>query len=285
MNGYQRNQNPRASWMTPELDLLQDAALRFFEAEFVPHEARWSKAMLMDREAWNKAGSVGLLCASIPEEYGGGGGTAAHDLVIFGAQARCLVGSFANAVHSGIVAHYLLAYGSEEQKQAWLPKMASGEMVGAIAMSEPDAGSDLRSIRTRARRSGDEYIIHGSKTFITNGYHADLVCVVCKTGEGNSGRDISIIVVETKDLPGFRRGGVLEKIGNKGTDTAELFFDEVRVPVANLLGPVEGQGFRQLMEQLPVERLYIANAAVNQIERALELTTAYVQDRKVFGQQ
>ncbi|WP_151446039.1 acyl-CoA dehydrogenase family protein [Lacisediminimonas profundi] len=278
MNGY------RAAWMTPELEMLRDSAHRFFEAEFVPLEERWSKAMLMDRDAWNKAGAVGLLCASIPEEYGGGGGTAAHDLVIFGEQARCLIGSFANTVHSGIVAHYLLAYGNEEQKKKWLPKMASGEMVGAIAMSEPDAGSDLKSVRTRARRDGDHYVIRGSKTFITNGYHADLVCVVCKMGDGNSARDISIVVVETRDLPGFRRGRVLEKIGNKGTDTAELFFDDVRVPVDNLLGPKEGLGFGQLMEQLPVERLYIANNAVAQMERALEMTTAYVQDRKVFGQ-
>lgn len=278
MNGY------RAAWMTPELEMLRDSAHRFFEAEFVPQEERWSKAMLMDRDAWNKAGAVGLLCASIPEEYGGGGGTAAHDLVIFGEQARCLIGSFANTVHSGIVAHYLLAYGNEEQKKKWLPKMASGEMVGAIAMSEPDAGSDLKSVRTRARRDGDHYVIRGSKTFITNGYHADLVCVVCKMGDGNSARDISIVVVETRDLPGFRRGRVLEKIGNKGTDTAELFFDDVRVPVDNLLGPKEGLGFGQLMEQLPVERLYIASNAVAQMERALEMTTAYVQDRKVFGQ-
>ena len=274
----------RASWMTSELEMLRDSARRFFEAEFVPNEERWSKAMLMDRDAWNKAGEVGLLCASIPEEYGGGGGTAAHDLVIFGEQARCLIGSFANTVHSGIVAHYLLAYGSEAQKQKWLPRMASGEMVGAIAMSEPDAGSDLRNIRTRARRDGDHYVIHGSKTFITNGYHADLICVVCKTGDGNSARDISIIVAETADLAGFRRGRVLEKIGNKGTDTAELFFDEVRVPVENLLGPEEGKGFGQLMEQLPIERLYIAYNAVNQMNRAVELTVAYAQDRKVFGQ-
>lgn len=278
MDGY------RSPWMNAELEMLRDSARRFFEAEFVPNEERWSKAMLMDRDAWNKAGQVGLLCASIPEEYGGGGGTAAHDLVIFGEQARCLIGSFANTVHSGIVAHYILAYGSEAQKRKWLPKMATGEMVGAIAMSEPDAGSDLRSIRTRARVDGEHYVINGSKTFITNGYHADLVCVVCKTGGGNSARDISIIVAETRDLPGFRRGRVLEKIGNKGTDTAELFFDDMRVPRENLLGPEEGKGFGQLMEQLPIERLYIAYNAVNQMERALQETIAYVGNRKVFGQ-
>lgn len=274
----------RPRWMNEELQLLQDSARRFFEAEFVPQEERWSKAMLMDRNAWNKAGEVGLLCASIPEEYGGSGGDARHDLVIFGQQARCLIGSFSNTVHSGIVAHYLLAYGSEEQKRKWLPGMASGQLVGAVAMSEPDAGSDLKAVRTRARREGDEYVINGSKIFITNGYHADLIFLVCKVGEGNSARDISIIVLETADLPGFKRGRVLEKIGNKGSDTAELFFDGVRVPAANLLGPQTGLGFSQLMEQLPLERLYIANNACWQMERALEMTVAYVQQRQVFGQ-
>lgn len=274
----------RSRWMNEELQMLQDSARRFFETEFVPEEERWSKTMLMDRSAWNQAGEVGLLCASIPEEYGGGGGDARHDLVIFGQQARSIIGSFSNTVHSGIVAHYLLAYGSEEQKRKWLPGMASGALVASVAMSEPDAGSDLKAIRTRAVRQGDDYVINGSKTFITNGYHADLVFLVCKTGAAQGARDISIIVVETAGLPGFKRGRVLEKIGNKGSDTAELFFDQVRVPVENLLGTQEGQGFSQLMQQLPLERLYIANNACWQMERALEMTTDYVQHRQVFGQ-
>nr|WP_259372737.1 acyl-CoA dehydrogenase family protein [Schlegelella koreensis] len=271
--------------MTPELEMLADAAARFFEERFVPREPQWSRDGLMDRGAWNEAGRVGLLCASIPEAYGGGGGTLAHDIVIFSEQARALVGSFSNTVHSGIVAHYLLHYGSEAQKRRWLPKMASGEMVGAIAMSEPDAGSDLQAIRTRARRDGDHYVIDGAKTFITNGYHADLVFVVAKTDSAAKGsRGTSIIVVETRDLAGFRRGKVLDKLGNRGSDTAELFFDGVRVPVENLLGPEEGQGFPQLMAQLPAERLYIAMNAVAQMERAVAMTVDYVKARTVFGQ-
>lgn len=271
-------------WMTPELEMLRDAAHRFFEAEFVPHEERWAKNLMIDRDAWNKAGAMGLLCASIPEEYGGGGGTLAHDIVIFSEQSRSLIGSFSNTVHSGIVAHYLLHYGTEEQKQRWLPKMATGEYVGAIAMSEPDAGSDLQSIKTRARKDGDHYVIDGSKTFITNGYHADLVFVVAKTdSEAKGSRGTSIIIVETRDLAGFQRGKVLEKLGNKGSDTTELFFDKVRVPRENLLGTEEGQGFPQLMAQLPAERLYIAMNAVAQMERAVEMTADYVKARKVFG--
>jgi acyl-CoA dehydrogenase len=270
--------------MTPELEMLRDAAHRFFEAEFVPHEERWAKDLMMDRDAWNKAGAMGLLCASIPEEYGGGGGTLAHDIVIFSEQSRSLIGSFSNTVHSGIVAHYLVHYGTEEQKRRWLPKMATGEYVGAIAMSEPDAGSDLQSIKTRARKDGDHYVIDGSKTFITNGYHADLVFVVAKTdAEAKGSRGTSIIIVETRDLPGFQRGKVLEKLGNKGSDTTELFFDRVRVPLENLLGTEEGRGFPQLMAQLPAERLYIAMNAVAQMERAVEMTADYVKARKVFG--
>jgi acyl-CoA dehydrogenase len=271
-------------WMTPELEMLREAAHRFFEAEFVPHEERWAKNLMMDRDAWNKAGAMGLLCASIPEEYGGGGGTLAHDIVVFSEQSRSLIGSFSNTVHSGIVAHYLLHYGTEVQKQRWLPKMATGEYVGAIAMSEPDAGSDLQSIKTRARKDGDHYVIDGSKTFITNGYHADLVFVVAKTdSEAKGSRGTSIIIVETRDLVGFQRGKVLEKLGNKGSDTTELFFDKVRVPCENLLGTEEGQGFPQLMAQLPAERLYIAMNAVAQMERAVEMTADYVKARKVFG--
>lgn len=264
--------------------MLRDAARRFFEDKFVPREEEWARHMLMDREAWNEAGAMGLLCASIPEEYGGGGGTLAHDIVIFSEQSRALVGSFSNTVHSGIAAHYLLHYGSEAQKHRWLPKMASGEMVAAIAMSEPDAGSDLQSIKTRANKDGEHYLINGSKTFITNGYHADLIFVVAKTDvEAKGSRGTSIIIVETRDLAGFQRGKVLEKLGNKGSDTTELFFNQVRVPRDNLLGPEEGQGFPQLMAQLPAERLYIAMNAVAQMERAVEMTADYVKARKVFG--
>jgi acyl-CoA dehydrogenase len=272
----------RSAWMTEELTMFQDAAHKFFEKECVPHEERWSKQQMPDREIWNRLGTMGMLCASIPEEYGGGGGSFLHDAVVLCEQARSLVSSLSNAVHSGILAHYILNYGTEEQKRKWLPKMASGEMVGAIAMSEPGAGSDLKSIRTRAVTDGDDYIIDGSKTFITNGYHADLVCLVAKTDPALGSRGISLIMLESRDLPGFRRGRLMEKIGQKGQDTAELFFDEMRVPRANLLGGVEGQGFYQLMQQLPRERMYIAVQAVTTMEKAIEITTRYVKDRIVF---
>lgn len=272
----------RSAWMTEELTMFQDAAHKFFEKECVPHEERWSKQQMPEREIWNRLGAMGMLCASIPEEYGGGGGSFLHDAVVLCEQARSLVSSLSNAVHSGILAHYILNYGTEEQKRKWLPKMASGEMVGAIAMSEPGAGSDLKSIKTRAVADGADYIINGSKTFITNGYHADLVCLVAKTDPALGSRGISLIMLETGELPGFRRGRLLEKIGQKGQDTAELFFDEMRVPRANLLGGVEGQGFYQLMQQLPRERMYIAVQAVTTMEKAIEVTTQYVKDRIVF---
>ncbi len=270
-------------WITDDLVLFQDSIRKFIDRELVPHEERWCKQQQVDREVWRKAGEMGMLCASIPEEYGGGGGTFAHEAIIALEQSRAMAASLGTNVHSGIVAHYLLRYGSEEQKHRWLPKMASGELVAAIAMSEPGAGSDLKSIKTRAVRVGDHYVINGSKTFISNGVHADLVCVVVKTDPEKGAKGVSIVVVETKDLAGFRRGRVLEKIGQKGQDTAELFFDDVRVPCANLLGPEEGNGFYQLMQQLPQERMIIALGALGAMERAIEETTQYVRSRKVFG--
>jgi acyl-CoA dehydrogenase len=270
--------------MNDELRLLGDSVARFLAAEFVPQHERWCEQGFVDRDAWRQAGAMGLLCAAIPEQYGGGGGCFLHDIVIFEQQLRAGISSFGNQVHSGIVAPYILAYGSERQKQRWLPAMASGAMVAAIAMTEPGTGSDLRAVKTTALRDGDEFVINGSKTFITNGYHADLICVVAKTDPAQDSRGISLIMLETEGLEGFRRGRPLHKIGQQGQDTVELFFDDVRVPAGNLLGDEPGQGFVQLMQQLPRERLIIAGGAVAVMERALEHTIAYVKQRKAFGQ-
>lgn len=270
-------------WIGADLELFQDSIRRFVERELVPNEDRWWKQQHVDREVWKKAGAIGMLLPSIPEQYGGGGGSFAHDAIVTLEQSRAGVTSLGTNVHSGIVAHYILCYGTEEQKERWLPRMASGEMIAAIAMSEPGAGSDLKSIKARAQRDGEHYVINGSKTFITNGYLADLVLVVVKTDLDKGAKGVSIIVVETEGLHGFRRGRILEKIGQKGQDTAELFFDNVRVPCANLLGTQEGKGFYQLMQQLPQERMIIALGALATMERAIELTVDYVRERKVFG--
>jgi acyl-CoA dehydrogenase len=271
------------TWMTDDVVFFRDNARRFFETRFVPREAQWAKQHCIDRDAWNEAGEAGLLCVSIPEAYGGGGGSFAHEAVLCSEQARALVSGFGNNVHSGILAHYLLAYGSDTQKRAWLPKMARGELIGAIAMSEPGAGSDLQGMRTSALRDGDHYVINGAKTFITNGLHAGLVCVAARTDPAAGARGISLIVLETDGLEGFRRGQPMEKLGMQGQDTTELFFDNVRVPLANLLGAEEGQGFMQLMQQLARERLLIAISAVATMQRAVDDTTAYVRSRKAFG--
>ena len=275
---------PRPAWLDADLELLADNATRFFTRECLPHQARWREQRRGDRDIWLKAGEAGLLCASIPEEHGGGGGHFGHEVAITQAHAHSLAGGFSNGVHSVIVAHYILRYGTEAQKRRWLPKMASGEMVAAIAMTEPGAGSDLQAIRTSARRDGDSYAINGAKTFITNGYHADLICIVCRTSDAPGAKGLSLVMAEVKDLPGFRRGRLLDKMGQHTVDTCELFFDDMRVPVEDLLGTQEGQGFRQLMEQLPRERLIIAVGGVATLERAVQETLAYVLERKVYGQ-
>ncbi|MNM56356.1 Acyl-CoA dehydrogenase [compost metagenome] len=273
----------RPSWMTEDMAIFQESVRRFFAEELLPRDEEWTKRGYIDRDVWLKAGEFGLLLPAIPEEYGGAGGNHAHNAIIAFELAKSL-GSMGTNVHSAISAHYILRYASEEQKKKWLPKMASGELVCAIAMTEPGAGSDLQNMKTRAVRDGDHYVINGSKTFITNGYHADLVLLACKTDPTKGAKGISIIVLELKDLPGFRRGRILEKIGQKAQDTAELFFDDVRVPVENLLGPEEGKGFVQLMQQLPEERMFIAMGALGYMERAVEETIAYVRERKMFGQ-
>ncbi|GAA3530437.1 acyl-CoA dehydrogenase family protein [Amycolatopsis ultiminotia] len=276
-------QIPKSSWSSsPELEDLRELSRSFLQKELMPHQERWAAEKKLDREVWTKAGSLGLLCLSVPEEYGGGGGTFAHEAVLFEAQARVGENAWGVSVHNGIVAHYLLSYAAEEKKREWLPKLASGEFVGAIAMTEPGTGSDLQNIKTRAVREGDDYVINGAKTFITNGFHTDLVVVACKTDPEAGAQGVSLIAVET-DTPGFRRGRVLDKVGMKGQDTAELFFDDVRVPAANLLGEQEGQGFIQLMTQLPQERLIIAVIAVAGLEAAVDLTLDYTKERTAFG--
>ena len=268
----------RSPWMDEELELFRDAARRFVESEILPHDARFREQHHVDRELWNKAGEVGLLCTDIPDRYGGVGGDVRHEAIVVEELGRRGITSLGHSVHS-IVAHYLLNYGTEEQKQRWLPRMASGELVGAIAMTEAGAGSDLQAVKTRAHLDDGHYVIKGSKTFISNGYHAGLVAVVAKTDPGQRAKGISIIMVETRDQPGYRVGRVLDKIGQNGWDTAELFFDDVRVPADCLLGGVEGQGFAQLMDDLPYERTLLAIGGVAAMEYALELTVDYARHR------
>jgi len=275
-----------SAWMSDEHRALEDAARRFFTERWVPQAAAWREAGRLPTEAWREAGAQGLLCAAMPEAYGGAGGSFAHDAVILMEAARANLSGFGGGLHSGIVAPYILHYGSEAQKQRWLPKMATGEFITAIAMTEPGTGSDLQAIRTSARRGtdgdGDHYVLSGQKTFITNGGNANLIIVACRTG-GEGSKGMSLLVVETDDAPGFRRGRLLDKIGMKAQDTAELFFDDVRVPAENLLGAAEGQGFIQLMQQLPQERLIVALGGIAAMERALAETLAYVKERKAFG--
>ncbi|WP_374613547.1 acyl-CoA dehydrogenase family protein [Gordonia sp. (in: high G+C Gram-positive bacteria)] len=272
----------RSSWEDDDLTALRDLARSFCEKEIQPNTEKFIEQHHVDRDLWNKAGDLGLLCMSIPEEYGGGGGTFAHEAVLIEEQARVADSSWGVSLHNGIVAHYILEYGSEEQKKTWLPKMASGEAVGAIAMTEPGTGSDLQNVKTKAIKQGDEYVIDGSKTFITNGGQADIIIVVAKTDVSEGAKGISLILVEA-EREGFRRGRVLDKIGQRGQDTSELFFDGVRVPTSNLLGPEEGQGFVQLMMQLPQERLIIALASVAGMQKAVSETIAYTKDRTAFG--
>ncbi|CAM2972675.1 acyl-CoA dehydrogenase family protein [Skermania piniformis] len=272
----------RSRWLTDELDALRDLVRGFFAKEIAPHSERFIEQHHVDRDLWTKAGDLGLLCMSVPEQYGGGGGTFAHEAVLLEEQARAGDSSWGVSLHNGIVAHYLLAYGTEEQKQAWLPKMASGEVVGAIAMTEPGTGSDLQNVQTKAIREGDEYVINGAKTFITNGGQADLIIVVVKTDVHEAASGISLVLVEA-NRPGYRVGRLLDKLGQRGQDTAELFFDDVRVPTSNLLGTAEGQGFIQLMQQLPQERLIIAVTSVAGMESMLATTIAYTKDRQAFG--
>ncbi|WP_427306001.1 acyl-CoA dehydrogenase family protein [Cupriavidus sp. H39] len=261
---------------------FRDQVRKFIQREIAPNHHEWEKAGCVPRETWLKAGREGLLLCAIPEQYGGGGGDFGHSIVVIEELMRVLATGPGFPLHSDIVAPYILAYGTEAQKERWLPPMARGEKIGAIAMTEPGIGSDLKSLRTTARRDGDSYVINGQKTFITNGSNSDVVIVACKTDPAAGTRGISLIVVEG-GTPGFTKGPLLEKIGLKAQDTAELFFDEVRVPAVNLLGE-EGKGFSYLMHQLAQERLMIAVRSPIVMETMLEDTIAYTKSRKAFGQ-
>jgi acyl-CoA dehydrogenase len=275
---------PKPDWVSEDVTMLYDMANRFMADEIAPHYDTYEKNEVVDRSAWKKAGEAGLLCASMPEQYGGAGGSFAHESAIIEAIGHVGVDGFGIGLHNAIVTPYILHYGSEEQKKKWLPRLASGELIGAIAMTEPGAGSDLQGVKTRAERDGNQYRINGSKTFITNGQLANLIVVVTKTDPAKGAKGTSLIVVETDEVEGFERGRNLDKIGLKANDTSELFFNDVRVPAANLLGNDEGQGFVQLMQQLPQERLMIGTTAIAMAERALALTIDYVKERKAFGQ-
>jgi acyl-CoA dehydrogenase len=278
-------QVPKAKWRDDEeLEIFDRSVREFFAREATPEKmARWRENGVVDREMWTKAGAAGLLCVAGPEEYGGAGGDFRHDAIIIHAMGEMGIEGFGMSLHNAIVAPYIWHYGTPEQKQRWLPKLASGEYVGGIAMTEPGAGSDLQGIKTTAKKRGNGYLINGSKTFITNGQTANLIIVVAKTDPTQGAKGTSLIVVETDGAEGFRRGRNLDKVGQDAQDTSELFFEDVHVPADNVLGGDEGRGFIQLMQQLASERLQIAMQGVAMMERALEQTAAYVKERKAFG--
>jgi acyl-CoA dehydrogenase len=263
-------------------EMLRTTVRRFLERECTPRQAGWDKAGRVDRETWLKAGREGLLCLTLPTEYGGGGGDFGHAAILNEEVNRAGLSGLGFGVHSDVIAPYIARIGNEEQKQKWLPKTCTGESILAIGMTEPGTGSDLKAIRTTALRDGDEYVINGSKTFISNGLNADLIILVCKTDPSAGSKGVSLIVVEAT-REGFRRGRKLDKVGMHSQDTAELFFDNVRVPVSNRLGE-EGKGFAYLMGELPQERLSIAIGAAAKLEACLEHTINYVKDRRAFNQ-
>lgn len=274
----------RPAWSDDEVEAVRDLARDYFEREVVPHEEKFVEQGHPDRALYRRAGELGLLCMALPEECGGGGGTFAHETAIIEEQARAGDSAMGMPVHSGIVAPYLAEFGSEDLRKRTLPKAASGDMVLSIGMTEPGTGSDLQNIKTRAIRDGDEYVITGSKTFITNGWLCDGIIIAAKTDPDQGAAGVSLIFAEVgADTPGFERGRILSKMGGKGQDTAELFFDGLRVPASNVLGGAEGQGFYQMMQLLAQERLITAIMAVAMAERAVDLTVEYTKGRAAFG--
>ncbi|MFT4256929.1 MAG: acyl-CoA dehydrogenase family protein [Pseudoxanthomonas sp.] len=275
-------ENYRPSWMTEELDALQDLARRFVAEEVLPHQDRWFEQGATDRDVWLKAGELGLILTDISTDYGGTGGTFAYEAVL--AHELCLAGDTSwragKQIHV-IAAHYIERYGTEAQKQYYLPKLASGEMIAGMGMTEPGGGTDLQNARTRALRNGDKYVINGSKTFITNGSTADLLVLVAKTDPSEKAKGISLFLFETK-TPGFRVGKRLKKIGLHGSDTCELFLDDCEVPESALLGGVEGQGFYQMMQDLTYERALTGVNCAAVIEHAFRVTRDHAQQRKLF---
>ena len=270
-------------WMTEDVALFRAQVRRFAETEMAPRLPEWRKQGRIDPEVWHKMGELGMMLPELPEEYGGSGTNAAYQLVVLDELSRIEM-PMKHSVHS-IVAHYILEFGTASQRERWLPKMARGEWLTSVAMTEPASGSDLKSMRTHAQRRGDHYVLNGAKTFITNGATSQLVLVACKTDLALGSRGVSLLAVEVDDPPpGFRVGRVLDKMGQHSVDTCELFFDDVMVLAENLIGGVEGQGFRQLMSHLPWERLIVSVAAAAVIERAVELTVEYTRQRKAFGQ-
>ena len=275
--------NYHSAWETEDHMALRKHAAEFFAKEVTPHQDRWAAEHQVDRALWRKAGDAGLPGLEISEDYGGGGGHFGHEAVILQELAHAHDTAFGFNIHSTICAPYLSTFGTDEQKKRWLPKVTTGEAVLAVAMTEPGTGSDLQNIRTTAIRDGDSYVVNGSKTFISNGSHCDLLIIVAKTDPSLGAKGVSLLVAETADLPGFERGRILHKIGQHGQDTRELSFTDMRVPAANLLGGEEGQGFTQLMRLLPRERLSIAISGIAMAEAAVLTTLDYVKDRKVFG--
>lgn len=268
-------------WMDQDIDAFRDQVRRYVTGEMAPLLDGWRRQGYIPREVWRPFGELGFMLPELAEEYGGSGTSLAYQMVVQDELAKAEVPAN-TAVHT-IAAHYILDYGTQEQKQRWLPQLACGDMLAGIALTEPGCGSDLKALRTRARRDGNDYVIDGAKTFITNGFSANLLVVAVRTGEASS-RGVSLIVLETEHLPGFRVGRRLEKLGQHASDTAELFFDNLRVSISHLLGGAEGKGFAQLMSQLPYERLLLAVPAAAVIETAVALTVDYTKQRKAFGQ-